>query len=216
MINIDHHQNNQQFGNLNLIDTTAAATGLLVFELFADFNMFDVPIATALFTALYTDTGRFSYANTDSRALSAAARLVALGANPSSVYRAVYETRSIGYYKFLAVVLDKISLQSDGRLAILVLPQTLIHQFQLQPWEYDDLIDYPRSLQGVEIAVVAREEDDRIRVSLRSKGDFDVSKIAGVFGGGGHVNAAGASLKPPMDSALKQLESCLLKELNGR
>ena len=212
VINIDHHLNNDLFGDVNYVDPSAAAVGQILHNMFYGNGPYPIQAAQALFTALFTDTGRFSYGNTDSLALTAGAELVNLGAEPQVVFNSVFQSRSINYYQFLVQALDKISLSFDNRVALMVLEDKLLKQYSLEDWELDDLNDYPRSLRGVLVSGILKETAEGIRVSLRSKGNLDVAAVARYFGGGGHKNAAGVTMEMSLTEAIEAVKKRLEQE----
>jgi len=126
----------------------------------------------------------------------------------------IYESRSRGYYQFLAEVLGRVELFFDCRVAILTLPQELLRRYKIEEQELDEVIDYPRSLKTVSLAIVLKEAADSVKVSLRSKGKHNVAAIARDFGGGGHYNAAGATVAAPMADVRKQLLERLEQEID--
>lgn len=201
VINIDHHLHNELFGDINLVDSSAAAVGQILFDLFYP-EPIPPPAALALYTALYSDTGRFSYSNTQAKTLATAAKLVELGADPHLVYSHIHGTRSEAYIRFLARMLGDVQLMCNGRVAYLEISRELLAEYALQEWELEELNDYPRSLAGVAVSVVARQgQGDSVKVSLRSKGRWNVAQLARDLGGGGHQNAAGVTLNMPLPQA---------------
>lgn len=212
VINIDHHLNNDEFGNINYVDVEAAAVGQIIHQMFTGHIPYPPEAAQALFTAIYTDTGRFSYSNTGANVMNAAAELIKLGANPELSFNCIYQARTLGYYKFLSEALSKIETYCDGRVAFLCLDRDLQTKYGVEDWEMDDINDYPRSLKGVIVSVIFKQTEDVVRVSLRSKGRVNVAEIARELGGGGHLNAAGASVKMSMDDSIEQLKKRLEQE----
>jgi phosphoesterase RecJ-like protein len=212
VINIDHHLNNDMFGHENYVDPTVAAVGQILHTMFYGTGPYPQQAAQALFAALFTDTGRFSYGNTNAAVLGVGAELVELGANPQNVYDSIYQNKSSNYYGFLSEALKRISLSSDNRVAIIGLERKLLAEHKLEDWELDDLNEYPRSLKGVRVSAILKETDEGIKVSLRSKGDLNVATVARDFGGGGHKNAAGASIEMDLNQAIEQLKKRLEQE----
>lgn len=213
VINIDHHLHNDYFGDLNYVDSKAAAVGEIIHEIFRDFPQYYTPrTAEALYTALVTDTGRFSYSNTTARVMRTAAALVEVGACPQKVYNHLYQNRSQNYLAFLSQALSRIELHFSGRVALLPLERSLLTRHNLEDWELDEINDYPRSLTGVSVSIVLRETEEGItKASLRSKG-WNVAAIARAFGGGGHNNAAGATLPMSLSEARNKLLKYLEQE----
>jgi phosphoesterase RecJ-like protein len=201
VVNIDHHQDNRRFGDLNWVDLSASATGEMVYDLLQHFGWSLTPeIATTLYTALVTDTGSFRYSNASPKAFRIAAHLVAEGAAPARVAGELYEGRSHENLRLLGQLLQRIETSADGRVAWLVLPSELAGNQDLI--EAEDFIAYPRSIRSVKVALLFRElQPGQVKVSLRGKGEVNVAKIAARFGGGGHPNAAGCTVTLPMDAA---------------
>jgi len=214
VLNIDHHPDNRRYGTENWIDPTAAATGEMVFDLI---NALGRPvtadIALNLFTAVHTDTGSFRYSNTTPRTFRIAAELAAAGADPSLVSDRLYQRRAPDALTTLGRVLSRVQLTADGRVAWLTVPRGLCSDAFLAA---EDLVTYPRSIEGVEVAVLLREEADGvIKASLRGKGQVPVNRIAHQFGGGGHENAAGCTLRGPLEEATTTLLGAVNGALNG-
>jgi len=192
VVNIDHHPDNRRYGHVNWVEPVAAATGELVYALLRELGIPITPgIATNLFTAIHTDTGSFRYSNVTPATFRIAAELVAAGADPALVSNALYERRDAGALRALGDVLRRVELSDDGRLAWLVLPEGSVEERFV---EAEDLVNYPRSIGSVRVACLIRERGGQVKISLRGKGDVDVSRIAHRFGGGGHPNAAGCSV----------------------
>jgi phosphoesterase RecJ-like protein len=203
---IDHHATSETIGDVRLIDSSAAATALIVFDLlkYAGFPV-TKKIAEALFVAVSTDTGWFQFDNTDSRALKVCAELIDAGVNPSRMYRDLYQNFSPQRFKLMTAMLNTLELHLDGRLAVQHLTQADFKRAGAKFSDTENLIDECRRISGVEAAALFVEQDDgRIKISLRSRGAIDVCKIAAKFGGGGHKMAAGAYLSGPIEKA-KQL-----------
>jgi phosphoesterase RecJ-like protein len=192
VINIDHHPDNRRYGTTDWIEPSAAATGEMVYDLLRALGAPITPtIATNLFTAIHTDTGSFRYSNVTPRTFQIAAELVSAGADPAFVSNALYERRDSAALGRLGEVLRRVQVSDDGRIAWIplsagVVPETFV--------EAEDLVNYPRSIDSVRVACLLRERDGQVKVSLRGKGDVDVSRICRAFGGGGHPNAAGCSI----------------------
>jgi len=201
VLNIDHHPDNRRYGTVNWIDPGAAATGEMVYELLLALGLPLTPdIALDLFTAIHTDTGSFRYSNTTARTFRIAAALTHAGAQPALVSDWLYQRRPAGTLNELGEVLRRVSVSEDGRIAWLTVPRGLVSESFISA---EDLVSYPRSLDGVKVAVLLREEGDgKVKVSLRAKGDVPVNRIAGRFGGGGHENAAGCTVPGGLDEAV--------------
>lgn len=198
VINIDHHPGNTIDARLSCIDTDAAATGELVYQLlrFLEAQSEKEKIAICLYTAIVTDCGFFRYANTSPAVLRIAATLVEWGASPKDIAENV-ETRTAASLAALGKVLDTLEIHADGKIAFISLDQELAASVE----STEGFVNYPRAIEGVEIAALFKEtESGTIRVSLRSK-NADVNAVAKAFSGGGHHRAAGCTVKGTLAEA---------------
>jgi len=203
VINIDHHHDNRRYGNVNWVEPTAAAAGEMVYALLVALGAPITPaIALNLFTAIHMDTGSFRYSNVTPDTFRVAAALVAAGADPAFVANRLYERRPAQALRLLGEMLARVQVSDDGRVAWLALRAGSVPEAFV---EAEDLVNYPRSVASVRVACLLRERDDAVKVSLRGKGDVDVSRIAAKFGGGGHPNAAGCSIAGPLDQVTRDV-----------
>jgi bifunctional oligoribonuclease and PAP phosphatase NrnA len=197
VICVDHHASP---GSLppgpRYVDPDAAATGELIYEL-AIANQWPMTMeaARALYVALVTDTGGFRFSNTHPRTLRVAADLLETGIEPESIYLDVYATAPEGRPRLLAETLQTLVVEPEIGLAWVTVPPGAMERYDLTPDDLDGVVEHPRSILGVRLAILFREmSQGRIKVSLRSVGDVDVAKFAHRYGGGGHSKAAGVAL----------------------
>ena len=194
-INIDHHHTNPRFGDFAYVDPTAPAAGQVLYELF---RQCDLPLtyemADNLFAAISTDTGSFQYPSTTARTYEIAADLIRLGVNVGDLSQKMYESYPRRRLELLRALLNVLRLTSRDRVASFALSAETARTLGVQPEDNEGLIDSIRSIDTVVAAAFFEElGDGKIRISLRSKSPkIDVSKICGLFGGGGHKLAAGA------------------------
>jgi phosphoesterase RecJ-like protein len=199
VINLDHHHDNTRFGTVNLVDTNASCTAEIVYDLAAMLGAQITPaIASALYVALVTDTGRFMYENTDSRAHRMAAELIDAGVDVNDTYRRLYERIPPEKLRLVSRALDRVELYEDGRLATTYISSDDYATSGASELHTEGVIDFLRALEGTVVAGVVRDKTDggpfARKVSLRSTdGTVDVSAIARKYGGGGHARAAGFS-----------------------
>lgn len=214
VMNIDHHVSNTLFGDVHCIDATAAATAEIVYELLSELNIaFDENVASAIFTGIATDCGFFKYANTTTKTMEIAGKMIAFGAKPHEISDAL-ETRSPAALKLLARVLERIEITAQGKLAWLCIDEEILAAAGARPDDTDGFINYVRYIEGVEVAVLFREVSGKgVKVSMRSKGEIDVSQIALHFGGGGHKKAAGCSFNTDLAEAKERLLSFIVGQL---
>ena len=203
---IDHHVTADGLGDVELIDTTAAATALIVFDLLKYANWaISEKIAQALFMAVATDTGWFHFSNTDSRVYQSCADLIDAGANPTQLHHDLYQNFSYQRFKLMTAMLSTLELHLDGRFATQHLLQQDFEQTSATDKDTENLIDECQRIGTVEAAALFVQLDDgRVKCSLRSRGGIDVRKVAQKFGGGGHAMASGVHLPGPLKNA-KQL-----------
>lgn len=207
LIMIDHHPDADPPADaLALLDPQAAAVGCLIWKLAPHLGVSpDASAATCLYTAVLTDTGRFSYSNTTAETLRIAAEMVDSGASPSDVYNAVYESRSAAAQALLGRALSRISIANRGRVAYSWIASDDFKETGALPTDTENLIDHVRAIKGVDVVFLVKLEDGRARVSLRSKSGFDVGSVARTLGGGGHRAAAGATISGGLEDALHVL-----------
>ena len=192
LIMIDHHPDAATEGALNHFDSSAAATGAMVWKLLPDLGVRpNSAISTCLYTALLTDTGRFSYANTTSETLRLAADMTDAGAHPHDIYTAVYENRSASAQQLVGMTLSRVTLANRGRVAYSWVTDEDLTSLGARPEEAENLIDFIRALGGVDAVLLAKVEQTTVRASMRAKSDVDVGGVARALGGGGHRAAAG-------------------------
>jgi phosphoesterase RecJ-like protein len=198
VINIDHHITNEGYGDLSYIDATAPATGQILFELFRGQELpFTYAMADNLFVAISTDTGSFQYPSTTARTYEIGAELIRAGVKVGELSQKMYESYPRRRLELLRELLNVLRFSSGDRVASFALSTEITQKLGIQPDDTEGLIDYIRSIDGV-IAAAFFDEigDGRVRVSLRSKSPkINVSKVCQLFGGGGHVLAAGARVK---------------------
>lgn len=211
---IDHHGTNPRESKDGDWVEEVSATGELILRLIEALN---VPvtreIAVALYTAIATDTGNFSYGNTSPEAFEAAAKLLGYGINLPELNRVLFREMPLKKAKLIAYVIDRMELSCDGRLNLVTIPQSVLDAFGASKEDCEGLIDWLRDIDTVEAACVLRESDGCVRVSMRSKRYCDVAAIAKRFGGGGHVAAAGCTLECPLDEAKELLRDALTRAL---
>ena len=199
LVNIDHHHDNTEFGDLNFVNAAASCTAEIIYELAV---LLDVKVGPAMARSLYigivTDTGKFMYEATDARTHEVAAALIEAGVDVNDVNRRLYESMPIEKLRLLSRALDKVELHCDGDLIFSYITEEDYRIAGAGEEMTEGIIDHLRAVDGIRAAVVVRDQVSRGRasrkVSLRSGDDrTDVSALARRFGGGGHVRAAGCS-----------------------
>jgi len=204
---IDHHVTNDGLGTLELVDSSASAAGLIVFDFFKFAKFRITPsIAQALFVAVSTDTGFFQFANTDARTLDTASKLTTYGAKPDRIYNLMYNNFTPERFRLLTAALDSVKLYVDGKLAIQQLRSSDFEKASASIADTENFIDYCRKISSVQaVALLVELPDGRVKCSLRGSDDIDVSRIAQKFGGGGHKAAAGTRIDDNIENATKTI-----------
>ena len=201
---LDHHRTQENWADLKLVSTEAAAAGEIVAELLDQWNIpFDAEIATALFVAITTDTGWFQFSNTRPYTLRLAARLLEAGVDMDDIYKRLYQAERKERVHLQTRAMRSLELLANGRLAVMTLRKIDFHDTQANVPDTENLINVPMQIGTVEVSILITEPLDfgPTRVSLRSKGAVDVSKFAEGFGGGGHARAAGLKIENDVDHA---------------
>ena len=198
IINIDHHPGRRKEMDIVFKDTNAAATAILIYKLFKNMKVkIDKKTALLLYVGIVTDTGFFRYANTNSEAYKISSELVKLGVVPNEVNKQLYESESIKRLKLLGLSLETIRLYKGGKISTMETTRDMYAKTGGRPEYTEDFVNFPKSIKGVSIAVFFKEDTKTrtVKVSFRAKGKIDVDKIARIFGGGGHPQASGCTLK---------------------
>lgn len=217
LVDIDHHASERAFGDVHLIDSTAAAAGELVYDLVRHLRIpIGRDIATCLYSAILTDTGRFGYGNTTARSLGIASSLVKAGADPHFIARRIYEERSMAATHLLGTALARLSADLDSEVVSSTLRLGDFEASGAAPADTEGIIDHLRAIGGPRVALLFVEvADGRVRVSLRSDGSVDVSDVALAFDGGGHAMAAGCTLEADVDEARHRVLAAVKRALEG-
>lgn len=212
---LDHHVTNDSLGDVELLDTSAAATGVIVFELlkYAGWQITE-KIAEAIFVAIATDTGWFEFANTDSRVLNSCAELLDAGVDSAKIYHQLYQNFTPQRFNLMIAMLNTLELHFDGRYAAQYLRKEDFVKTGADYKDTETLIGECQKINSVVVSVLFVElADGIIRCSLRSGGVVDVRKVAQKFNGGGHTNASGVRLQGPLEEAMKTLKAEIEKQL---
>lgn len=202
-LNIDHHSTNTAYGEFNYLDFSAAAVGELTYLLLRQLELpIDPEIATCLYTSIVADTGGFRYDSTAPGTHRIAAELVERGARPYEVASAIWENETMARLTLISRVLATLQTDAEGRVAWVEITQEMLDQTGARDEDAESLVNYARSIAGVEVGLSFRETGDgRVRVGLRSRRTVDVGSVAVSFGGGGHARAAGCTYAGSLEEA---------------
>jgi phosphoesterase RecJ-like protein len=205
IVNIDHHASGRPWGQVNWIDREAASVGELVYRLIKAAGASLTPeIATCLYTTLLTDTGGFIYGGVRASTFALAEELVIAGADPIRISKDTYFCTPMSKLLLLGAALN--NLHREGRIAWMWITHHDMVRTCAAEEDCEGIVNYALSIADVEAAVFLRElPEQRIRMSLRSKGKINVAAIAEGLGGGGHENAAGCTVDGPLARALEEI-----------
>ena len=212
----DHHPTMEPFAQINCLRASAASVGDIMYDFMVYLGVEPTEaMATAVLTAVLTDTGRFQYQNTDAHALQVAAAMVAAGASCAEISENVYQSYSLAALKLRERALEHLACDPQGLVAYSYVTQDDLTSLGTTAEDCDSLIDAPRSVRGAKGCLFIREQPNgSVRGSVRSKVDWlDVSAVAQRFGGGGHRAAAGFTAEGPVDRALSEAVAALLEQV---
>ena len=204
---VDHHVSEDDLSDRWFKDTSAEATARIVYEIGLRLKVpLSKRIATPLYAGLSTDTGGFRFPNVSGESFRVAARLVDAGADPTAIYRELFEQDSLARLHLVGRTLAGAQASHGGRVIVSTVRQSDIKEVQAQPADTEDLVNLTLAVKGTEVAVILIEQPDgRIKTSFRSRSQVDCNALAARFGGGGHKAAAGAILPRPFDVAHEQV-----------
>jgi len=220
VVNIDHHSTTELFGTINWIDSTASAVGEMIYNLCKATGVrVTKEIAECVYTALLTDTGSFHYSNTTERTFKIASELVRIGVKPAKTAEAIFASYQWPKIELLSEVLGTAKRDDTGKVAWMWQTIAMQEKTRACDEDADGFVNYPLAVCEVQAAALFKETSPGVyRTSLRSKGDVNVAKIAEQFGGGGHRNAAGCTVKGEVCEVEQQVVPLLqdaVKRANG-
>ena len=218
LINLDHHKTNDMYGTINYIEEKSAATAEIIYILLKDLGFafsgkdkIYEKIGRCIYTSLVTDTGSFRHSNVTKRTHEIASELIQVGVSNTNIYNNLFDNRAFNKVKLMGIALSKLELHVNNKVSFISLSNDLLDSLGMIGTDTSDIISIALGIKGVEVAVIAKDSDEGVKASLRSKNNYDVSKVAEYFGGGGHTKAAGlkivgATLEEAKEEILKQIE----------
>ncbi len=211
-INIDHHVSNTAFADYNIVDSKAAATGELVYLFLNQMGIeIDEEIATCIYTAISTDTGSFMYESVTDNTHEIAADLLRKGIDKNNIVLNLYQSRSMERTNLFIDCLSTFKIYHENKIATVKVTQDMLRLSNALMEDTEGIISFVKDTKGVEVACLLKEYlDGSIKISLRSKEYVDVAKICSEFNGGGHIRAAGCSIKDNIESAEKLIVEKLI------
>lgn len=223
VVNIDHHKSNENYGDINYIDYSSSSVGEIIYDLIKYMNhmivktgrdLLDEKTSSCLFTAIMTDTGSFKYSNVSSKTFKIASDLTARGAKSDLIANNVYNKNTYSGLKLLGEALSTLEIDYSMGVAWLYITRNMLKETRANDEEIEGIIDIVTTLKNNEISILFREtNDNKTKVSFRSKSNFDVNKFAIKFNGGGHPNSSGCLCSEKLEVVKEKILSELFKEL---
>ncbi len=210
VINIDHHLHNPNFGDINWVEPTTSSTSEMIFKIFERAN---VPVtkenALCLYTGLVADTGCFKYGNTNVQTHDIGGKLIAAGAPVAQISETMYMGRSWASFQLWSKALANVKFYCDRRVAVQTIPEALYSELGASPEDTEEIVNSGLQLGSAVVSILLKEKSPEVKVSLRSKGNWNINEVAQKFGGGGHRNASGCTFH----GTLADAERAILKEV---
>ncbi|MCL2627474.1 MAG: DHH family phosphoesterase [Oscillospiraceae bacterium] len=209
---IDHHNSNTNYSELLCIDASRAACGELIYDILTDLaGSISKTTATCLYVALSTDTGCFSYGNTTADTLTIAAQLIKAGAPNKQLNKLLFRTKTHGRILIEGMITSNMEFHFDDKVAIVKITREMMNSSKATEDDIDDIASLPGSVEGVGIGITIRElsSPTDCKISVRATPPYNAHELCAKFGGGGHITAAGASIKKTVD----EIKADLLDEL---
>lgn len=212
---IDHHSSNTMFADYNYVNQDAPACAQLLLVVFSYFNIeVTKEIGTCILAGIITDTGGFRYDGVTADTFRFVSELCEKGIKVSKVYQQVFASKTRAKFELHKIALDRLEFLEDGKVTFTYITKADEEKVKAENGDYDGIVENGRDVEGVEVSVFLRETEKGIKVSLRSKNFVNVSEVAMMFGGGGHIRAAGCTIQGSIEQAKNQLLNrvkCYLK-----
>ena len=197
LINVDHHETNDRFGDICYVDAKASSTAEIVYEILQKLEIeIDYDIAVAIYAGIVADTGSFRFPNTNDRAFEISSEMIKIGVKPFDVAEYLFGDYRIGRLRLMNYALDSLEVSPDGHISLMVVTKDMLRETGTMPEDAKGLISYALHVKDIEVAALIQEEGPCFyHVSLRSNRCYDVAAMALRYGGGGHKNAAGFQIQ---------------------
>ena len=211
---IDHHQQPEDFADQYIVDVDTCSTSELIYDFIVDIGEKDKlnkDIASCIYCGIMTDTGSFRFPSTKAKTHHIIADLIELGAENAVIHQQVYDNYSEHRLRLLGFSLtERMLVYPDLNAAIIYLSQKDLNQFNFEKGDTEGIVNYPLSIKGIRFSAMIMEKDGKVKMSLRSQGDFSVNEFARKhFSGGGHNNAAGGISEDDFETTVSKMESLL-------
>jgi len=209
VVNIDHHIDNQNYGHVNLVDAKSCAVGELIYIILSDGGYELTPlIAKNLYAAVICDTGNFRFASTTARGMKIAATLVEHGADPKAIFDQIFSKSSAATLRLLGYTLATLGTAAGGRIGYMTVTSDIVDKARARIEDSEGFVDYSLAVADVRMGMLFKETGNgEIKVSIRSQNGIDAASFAKKYDGGGHVNAAGFTIKGRINDVVREVLS---------
>lgn len=217
-LRIDHHGGRESFSAYELVDPSAGACAEILYDISRELGVtMDGPTADAIYVGTSTDTACFRFSNTTGHTFSVAAACAEAGARIYELNQAIFETNTLQRLKIQSWIVDHLRIFAGGTLAVIAIPKAVEESIGVTEDDMDNITAFPRTVAGVQVASTMRETaQGHTKLSVRSVPGFDATCVAGVFGGGGHKGAAGATIHLPLAEAAKAVEEEMRRQFGEK
>ena len=199
-INIDHHGSNTMFADYNFVNPDAPACCQILITVLEFIGVdISIEIGTCILTGIITDTGGFKYPGTSSETFEFTSELLAMGVNVSDVYKRVLEVKTKANFELTKICINRLEFLEDGKVAYTYVNREDLERVDAEAGDHEGLVNIGREIEGVEVSILLREVENGFKVSLRSNNYVNVSDVSLMFGGGGHIRAAGCTINAPLE-----------------
>lgn len=210
---IDHHITNQNFGDVCYVNAVASSTCQNIIVILATLGVsINKEIATCIYSGILTDTGAFRY-NVQPETFEFAGMLLETGIDIARIYRTLFDETTEARTKLLGRAINNLEILDDGKVAFTYVTDNDMQELNNQDGDHENIVNYGRNIEGVEVSIFFREKNGKYKVSLRSNEYIDVSLIATMFSGGGHKKASGFELDKSFDDAKEAVLAEIRKQL---
>jgi bifunctional oligoribonuclease and PAP phosphatase NrnA len=217
-INIDHHQDNKIYGDINYIDADSCAAGELIYFIIDEGKFAITPeIAQNLYAAMICDTGNFRFASTTARGMKIAANLIEHGAKPKWIFDHIFSKMSPATLRLLGYTLGSLNVTGEGRISYLTVTQENVKRAGARIEDSEGFVDYSLAVAGVSMGILFKEvSNSEIKISIRSQNGFDSARFAKRFDGGGHINAAGFTMNGNLQEVIENVLQKAAEYVSGK
>ena len=205
-ISIDHHGTNTMYADYNYIDSVSPACAQILIVLLNSIGIeITKDIGSCILTGIITDTGGFRYSGVSTETFEIAAQILRLGVSVSDISRKVLQVKTKAHFELTKVIMDRMEFFENGKVALTYMTLEDEEKLNVKPGDHEGLVEIARDIENVEVAIFIREIEGGYKVSLRSNEKVNVSEVCAMFGGGGHLRAAGCSLHFPLEQTKEKL-----------